>query len=350
VVLSRSTDLTCKTSLSMELVNLTPFAADRLVVMNGEGWEMLLVVVKATFALDSGVPVLAEVQNAIAMADEYVGEPGVSSLRQVAETSLFKPAADIVINGAAYPRPNRPTEALAIFEIGSLRKAVTVHGDRFWKGRFGISISSPEAFVSLPLVYERAFGGTDASVKPVESWAANPAGVGFRAKGSKVPVAGTRLPNLEDPFRPITSASDRPTSMCVGPIGPGWQPRPRYAGTHDAAWRRDRLPLPPVDFDPRFGHPVPADQILPGYLVGGEPVALASVRPGGGGYRFTLPAFCPEVVVRLSGQRMTPPVRCDTVAIDSEAQRLSLVCRAAVKVHGRVPEIEWIKVQERACA
>jgi hypothetical protein len=60
----------------MEFIKLTPFAADRLIVMDGMGCEMLLVLVKATFSLDSGVPKLSEKQDAIVMADEYAGEPG----------------------------------------------------------------------------------------------------------------------------------------------------------------------------------------------------------------------------------------------------------------------------------
>src|SRR5512139_3370203 len=145
----------------MELINLTPFAAERLILMNGEGFEVLLVVVKATYAIQDGAPVLAEVQEGVVLADEYVGEPGESSLRRAAETSLGKPAADVVVTGSAYSRRDRPTEALVILDIGPVRKAVMVRGDRVWEGRLGGRPSSPQAFVSLPLVYERAFGGTD---------------------------------------------------------------------------------------------------------------------------------------------------------------------------------------------
>jgi hypothetical protein len=335
----------------MEFINLTPFAADRLIVMDGMGCEMLLVLVKATFSLDSGVPKLSEKQDAIVMADEYAGEPGGSSLRHAAETSLFKPAADVVVSGFAHTHRSRRTEALVVLEIGSLiQKAVLVRGDRVWEGLLGSRISSPQGFLALPLVYERAFGGTDTTTQPPESWPDNPVGIGFRARKSKAPLSGTRLPNLEDARRPITHPKDRPPSSCLGPVAPSWNPRPNYAGTYDAAWQRDRMPFPPADFNPRFEHPVPVDQVLHGYFSGGEPIRLTNVRPEGGGYRFALPSIHPEVVVRVGGERQTPPVRCDTLAIDCEGQRLSLLCRAALKVHGRVAELEWIKVQERAFA
>jgi hypothetical protein len=334
----------------MELVNLTPFAAERLILMNGEGFEVLLVVVKATYGLRAGVPEVADVQEAVVMADEYLGEPGASSVRRAAETSLGKPAADVVVTGAAWSRRDRRTEALVVLDIGPVRKALMVRGDRVWEGRLWTSAPSPRPFESIPLVYERAFGGVDRTTDPVEAWPENPVGRGFRGKGSKAQVAGTALPNLEDVYQPITKPTDRPPSRCLGPIGPGWQPRPQFAGTYDALWRRERMPFPPADFDSRFEHPVPPDQVLPGYIAGGEQLTLSGVRPDGGGYRFALPALQPKVVVRIAGERVTPKVCCDTVIVDSEAENLCLVCRAVLKVQGRVSDIDWIKVEEQAHA
>jgi hypothetical protein len=105
------------------------------------------------------------------------------------------------------------------------------------------------------------------------------------------------------------------------------------------------MPLPPADFDPRFDHAAPPDQVLRGYVAGGELVSITSVRPDGGSYRFALPALAPEVVVRIGGERQTPRFVCDTVVIDCAAQRLWLVGRAATSVHGRIAELEWIKIQ-----
>ncbi len=334
----------------MELLNLTPFVAQRLIAMNGEGFEVLLVVVKATFALDGGIPVLAEAQEGIVLADEYWGKPGASSLRRAAETSLAKPSADVAVTGLAFSRRDRRTEALVALNIGPIRKAVMVRGNRVWVGHFGAKPSPPQAFESVPLVYELAFGGTDKTGKVEEAWPGNPVGVGFRAKDSKAPIGGTPLPSLEDAYQPMKHPNDRPPSRCLGPIGAGWPPRPQFAGTFDADWLHSRMPLPPADFDPRFEHTVPPDQVLPGYLRGGEELTLSGVRPDGGGYRFAMPAFEPQVVVRVAGQRLTPPVHCDTAFVDTQVARLCLVCRATLKVQGRVADIDWIKVEERGRA
>jgi hypothetical protein len=333
----------------MELVNLTPYAADISITMDGDGSEMLLVMVKATFVLGDGLPALAPEQDKPVLADEYAGEPDRSSLVRAAESCLFKPAADVVVSGSAFSPRGRGSETLVALELGPIRKVIRVIGDRAWKSARG-DISSPQPFVEMPLTYERAFGGRDASAAPPEAWPENPVGVGFRGQGSRAPLAGAPLPNLEDPRQPITRPTDRPRSRGLGPIAPSWSPRPGYAGTYDAAWQRQRMPFPPLDFDPRFGHAAPIDQVLPGYLVGGEAVSLTGMRPAGGVYRFTLPALAPEVIVRVAGERDTPPLSCDTLAIDAKAQTFSLLARATLRVHGRVPAIQWIKVQERARA
>jgi len=336
----------------MELVNLTPYAVERAIGMDGDGRETLLVAVKATFALTAGGKddlVLAEEQPPLVMADEYSGEPGLSSISRASEMAPFKPGADLLVHGCAYPSRERDAETQVVFSVGRLQKAVWVTGDRAWEGSRGAP-SRPIPLARMPLVYERAFGGRDDSPGTPDACAENPVGVGFRAARSRLPVAGARLPNLEDPAQPMRAPDDRPAPRGLGPIAPSWSPRPRYAGTYDAAWQRQRLPLLPQDFDPRFHQAAPADQVLPGYLAGGEPVAITSVRPGGRGFQFSVPALRPAVVVRVGQQRETPPAPCDMLILDCEAALLSLVFRASLPIQGRLADLAWIKIEEPAGA
>lgn len=59
----------------------------------------------------------------------------------------------------------------------------------------------------------------------------------------------------------------------------------------------------------------------------------------------SLPSWKPEIVVRVGTSRETPPSPCDTVLIDCEQRLLTLVWRARLVIHGRVPSVQWIKVQ-----
>jgi hypothetical protein len=325
----------------VELINQTPFAAERLVTGDGDGRELLVVLAKATYELGSGQPVLAERADGLRLADEYRGEPGKTSLRFAAEAAWFKPAAEVLVIGSARTRPHERSEAVVSLRVGRVRKAVRVIGDRT-RGRSGITVSEPEPFTEMPLVYERAYGGSDPTAEPPAAWPENPVGIGFRSRGSLLPLAGTVLPNLEDLSDPGAART-----LGFGPLAPSWWPRAGYAGTYGADWQRERMPLLPADFDARFHQTAPADQVLPGYLEGGEPLSLTMVRPDGGGYSFALPTFAPVAVLRLGGERSVLPLRCDSIMLDTDAERLWLVARAAVSVHGRLDELAWIKLEEQ---
>jgi hypothetical protein len=334
----------------MELLNFSPFATEHTVMMDGTGIERLLVVVKATFSLARGTPVVAEEPEPVVLGDEYYDKPETSSLRRAGEMPLEKPATEIVVVGSAYPAQRGAAEALVALQLGPIRKAVRVVGERVWAGEMSPAMSRPIPFEKMPLVWERAYGGRDESGKVPDQCPENPVGRGFRSKSSKLPIDKSLLPNLEDPLAPMRSPSDRPRPCGLGPIAPWWSPRPTYAGTYDEKWQKERLPLLPDDFSPIFHHAAPHDQIIPGPLTGGEVLTVSGVRPGGGGYHFALPSVRPEVSVRIGEERVTPPLRVDTIIVDCDAERLCLVLRASVSVQMRLHRVRWIKIQEAASA
>ncbi|AGC49032.1 hypothetical protein MYSTI_07760 [Myxococcus stipitatus DSM 14675] len=330
----------------MDLYNLTPFTAGRFVFLDGSGRESLLVVVKATFALQNGRAVVAESQAPLTLADEYRGEPARSSLLSVSDLAPFKPATDVLLEGFAYAGRRSRTEGLVGLRVGAMTKGVQVFGERVWESLAGIpSISAPRPFERMELTWERAFGGTDDSHPDhPERCEANPVGRGFRSVRSRRGVHGLPLPNLEAPRELVRSTRERPPPCSFGPLPPHWTPRARHAGTYDDAWRRERLPLLPEDFDERHHLVAPADQRLSGYVQGGEPVKVVGATPEGA-LAFPLPSSRLEVIIKLGAARETPPCLCDTVHIDCERKLLTLVWRARWGVHGRVPSLHWVKVQ-----
>jgi hypothetical protein len=332
----------------MQRINLTPYAAEHTVMMDGLGFERLLVVVKATYSIAAGTPVLADVQEPVYRADDYHDTPHASSLRRAGEMPMEKPGTELVVAGSAYPAQRGGAEALVALALGPLHKSVRVVGERVWSGEVAPVMSRPVPFERLPLLWERAYGGRDETGDVEELCPANPVGRGFRSSTSRRPIDGALLPNLEDPAEPMLSPEDRPRPAGFGPIAPWWSPRPRYAGTYDDKWKRERMPLLPDDFNPLFHHAAPHDQILPGPLLGGETLSVTGVRPGGGGYQLALPHVDLEVVVRIGRDRLVPPVRIDTLILDTDAETLSLVSRASVSVHMRLHRLEWIKIQDRA--
>jgi len=308
----------------MEILNPTPFAAMPTVVADLDGTDLLVVIVKATYALDgAGGMSPAEVQREVTLADEFVGEPGASSLAYASDLALHKTSTDVVLTGSAYPARAGDREGQVGIQLGSAKALFRVFGDREWQAALGVTrISRPEPFERIPLAYERAAGGTDASSSAERDHdfdARNPVGVGFRAKRSQRVVDASALPNFERPDELIREPEDRPPPAPVGFVAPGWQPRAAFAGTYDEAWMETRRPLLPDDFDVRFFDAAPPGLSVPGRLRGDEHGAALGVSPRGV-LRFTLPGLVPSAEVASRAQGALPlGLGLDRVLVDGDS-------------------------------
>lgn len=313
--------------------NQTPFACEPLALTTEEGRPLLVLVVKATYVLGPGPLRLADAQVPVNVTGEFWGLSETSSYRYEPECASFKLASDIVLVGHAHAPERNTTSVLVSLKVGPRQKAVRVTGERVWFKSLGsITMSRPLAFEKLPLRYERAFGGWDRSHPEPARHAfepLNPVGVGFRSSPRHF-EDGLRLPNLEDPVQPLKQFGQRVPAASFGFISPHWQPRAAYAGTYDEAWRKQRMPRLPKDFDRRFFNAAPADLVVPGYLKGGERVTVlnASAQP----LSFTLPTQPPpEVLATLSFTHDTRlEMNLDTCIIDTDLQRLMLLWRGSV--------------------
>jgi hypothetical protein len=256
----------------LQVVNNTPFIAQMLAFPNEQGVDSAYAVIKGTWTI-LPAPALAKDQFPLILSDQFWGEPGLSSLKYASEATLIKPTTDVFLLGTAYPPDGESASQVDVsLRVGSLSKDVRVFGDRDWKkGILSTSFGSPQPFDRMPLVYERAFGGTDKTGKEeqqIESEPRNPVGVGFRGKKSALPLEGTKLPNLENPSQLISGPKDRPAPAGFGPIPGSWEPRRSKGGTYDEAWQKNRAPYLPGDFDMHFFNAATPDLQAPTYLVG----------------------------------------------------------------------------------
>lgn len=331
--------------MRVKLVNRTRIAVERVVTMDGTGREVLLILAKATYEVRAGQTRLADDQIPIQLADEYEGEPGQSCLKFASDLALFKPAAEVILLGHARPRRRGDTQVDVTLRVGPLVKTVRALGDRqFQKTLFGYRISRPAPLDRVPLSFARAYGGQDTSTRKPAYCAQNPVGTGFRARRSKADLKGVRAPNLEYPGHGLRRPSAKGRPAAFGFVAPSWRPRVDFAGTYDEAWLEGRMPFLPDDFDDRFNLTAPPDQILRGYLQGGERVRVTGVSEAGD-FAFTVPSEHPTAVVRLGPERLEPQLVCDTLVIDGDRAAFSLAWRGTVPVHGRLDELEWVKVE-----
>jgi hypothetical protein len=326
----------------LQLNNGTPFPSTIYLIPDAEGIDSLFTVVKGTLALGERLSI-AEQQVPVALADAYLGEPGKSSIKLPSDVSLIKPGTDVLLLGSAYAPGAHATEMDVSLVMGPLRKTVRVFGDRVWeRSGPGHAISRAAPFDKMPLVWERAFGGTDRADGESLAEPRNPVGTGYRVRKSEQELEGTSLPNLEDPEHLIGSWKDAPPPVCYAPICGHWEPRKGYAGTYDAEWQKQRAPFLPEDFDPRFCQLAPPGLVAPGYLAAGTAVEVRGATPSGL-LRFQLPPVRVEVTYVLDGSPQVRPANLDTVIIEANDNRLVLVWRAAFRCDKKALRVNEVR-------
>lgn len=263
------------------VLNHTPYKAGRTWARNKDGVHEWIVALKGTFDIKpNGTVELAKEQLPPLLVAEYNGEPGISSLRYDADLVAPKPTTDIIINGTAYAPKGRPSKDFLIsIRVATVKKTIRVVGNRRWEnGWFGLRHSRVEPVIKVPIVYERAYGGsdlTDPNPKKQRMDVRNPVGCGVVAQRSH--RLGQPLPNFRYPYGSIRKAG--PAGF--GAIDTHWSPRLELMGTYDKTWMDKRRPLLAEDWDPRSLLCSPADQRPITHLRGGEPVELLNLTPGG---------------------------------------------------------------------
>lgn len=331
----------------LQLKNHSPFKAAIAVFPNEHGVDSLYLTIKGTFALGRTVTMASE-QLPVRLTDEFWGEPGRSSLKYAAEVHLTKPATDIIVIGTARATDGKPVTSLDVtVQADSVRRTIKVFGDRKWcRYEDQWRISPPASFVSMPIVYERAFGGVHEDVRDRSKTTfepRNPVGRGFQGGRSPAEIDGQPLPNLEDPALLISKPEDHPSPVCFGFIASSWEPRKSFAGTYDERWQRQRAPYIPEDFQKSYFNAAHPDLVCSGYLRGGEPVTLTNMSVGSP-LTFNLPRIEFDVAVQIDKRTETPAMNLETVLIEPDEMRLSLLWRGEVECDKSALKISQVDV------
>lgn len=334
----------------MELLNATRMKAAYTLGLRPDGRELLVVVVKGTFRLPRGgeASELAEEQVDHVTADQFTGEPGFSAPRYESDFAPTKPRCDLLLNGSAYAPGGEPAERVPVgVRVGRFEKSFDVVGNRFWRNTFGlIWRTSPLPFVKMPISYDNAFGGIDAShPDPARHRCcpSNPAGRGYHFNLAKPVIDGKPVPNTEERARPVRRPRGGYRPMAFGPVGRSWRPRPQFAGTYDQRWVDTVFPFPPADFDDRYYQAAPADQQTD-YLQGGETVLLVNLTPEGRTC-FQLPTIeLPITFYPRTGVETEIVPLCDTLILEPDLNRFMMLWRAALPLKKNIFEVSQVIV------
>lgn len=353
--------------------------AGRTTLLPGQtpaGEPVLAVLLKRTYTVVPFAPCeRAPADRPLLGGDVHYEDPLNSAVRFETDFIPFKLATDVVVNGTAHAPGGKPVRELtAAVEVGAVKKAVRVVGDRECRHRAGgdPAFTDPRPFTTMELRYERAYGGVDVYTDPLcpFPYPRNPLGRGFAVGRSKAAVDGLPLPNLEDPADPLT-----PARVCAGamaawerqpaPAGFGWyskywQPRAALAGILPGDRPAEQLmraayakllppelaavyeahPLPTVDF--RFFNGASPGLVLP-FLAGDEVIRLTGFRPDGPAV-VVLPGARPAVTLDIGGGPTAADTVLHTVQVRADDGEVDLVWRAAFGYPGP----DWLPQMMRA--
>ena len=340
----------------MEFVNETGVPAGWTLGFERDGRELLIVAIKATYQLHSETaqPLLSDVQEKLVESDTFTGKPGFSAIKWEVDYAHWKPQCDVLISGTAYSPGGRPADSVTVgLTVGSVDKRFNVVGDRQWVDTFVMVAPSPTTpFTTMPISYDRAYGGTDKSPKKpdnVLTFLKNPVGVGYYPVSDRQTLAGKPLPNTEQIGIPITSVSDTYLPMSFGPLGRNFADRVKYAGTYDDGWLKNRAPFFPDDFDYQYFQAAPADQQIP-YPQGGEEVILENLTAEGiTTFRIPQKAM-PILFIPYRGKDRPVDAVIDTIVIEPDHKRFMMTWRASLPLQRDCFEIRKTIAGEMSAA
>jgi len=188
------------------------------------------------------------------------------------DMGMPKPKGEVLLWGRCFARDGKPVPASQVsFQLGPIRKALYVFGDRQWKkSAIGLTISDPEPFTEMPVIFERAFGGT--------GFDKNPVGKGINKV--VIPDVGEihPLPNIEDPKHIIGSTKDSPWPAGFAPFDFSWPQRAKKLGTYDNKWFLEHWPFYPEDMDWTYFNAAPEDQQMEAFFNGNERFTVTNMH------------------------------------------------------------------------
>jgi hypothetical protein len=329
-----------------ELKNRTPYAAERTWVQDKDGRKHWVVAVRGAFQIGpDGALSLADEQPPPEMAPVYRGEDGKTSLRYEADLVALKPGTDVYLNASAHAPGGRPTTKTSVsLRVGDRVKTLDVVGEHVFEREITGQVvpSAPMPFVSLPLEYERAYGGYDASDPDPsrhELFAPNPVGTGVAT--SRAALLGRPAPSIS-----VGGGGDRKAAAGFGAICSYWHPRITFGGTYDGAWVERRKPLLPQDWDPRFLMCAPPDQQFLPHLRGGEPVELRGMTPSGL-LRLAIPKVYLGFTTRVLGRDHYHRGWLVSVVIEPDHPRLLATWQTWLPCHRDMDYLDYTVIREK---
>jgi hypothetical protein len=335
--------------------------------------------VKRSYRIEHGKPLVPlEEARPFQRGDVYhePGNPETCAILCEDELAPYKPATDVVVIGQAHAPRGQPVQAMTVgIEVAGQQKLLRITGDRVAHHHAGGApiVTDPAPFTTMPLRYERAYGGVDAISRPGKPfhYPRNPLGRGVAVLNVPEAIEGLRLPNIEQPddlltpervvLRDESAWNRQPLAQCFGWFQKTWYPRCSFVGAlppHVPAsevMREEALGLVPrgqialgrqfrlPSFDVRFNNGASLGLVFPN-LAPSILLRLAGLTPEGM-LSFTLPESWPSIMLDIGLGENVVPTALHTVAIYVEERRVDIIWRGAHPYPGNdwLPEMRQLR-------
>jgi hypothetical protein len=197
-------------------------------------------------------------------------------------------------------------------EVGDeFRRVARIFGPRVWYRRFaGLVPSPPEAFTSIPLTAQYAFGGKE-PWDGAEIPSQNPDGMGFYLSEER--AEGGPLPCIEDPAHLITKWNDLPF-----PVGFGF-PAPFSGSRLRKMIRIGEGNKPSIDIPALHNAAFP--EMIARRVDPGDSVRLSGVSLSGP-LTFVLPRVLPVARIGFESDVTEKPMQIDQIGVEVERRRV----------------------------
>lgn len=228
-----------------------------------------------------------------------------TSENSICDLWMEKPQGEVLVWGHAHsPQPTMRMEVSVC--CGPVSRTLQVSGDRHWQpGLLGWKASPATPFTSMPLTWQRTFGGAGLPQCPL--------GVGLDSMQRLAGKQVAPLPNIESLEDVMRTPDSRPRSVGFAPVWPTWATT-KNRGTFDKEWLANYFPGMPRDFDTSMFNLAQPEQLREGFWTGHEPYRLKGLHPT----LSQLEGHLPDLQLRCFAERANEvsevPIHLDTVA------------------------------------
>ena len=314
-----------------------PIALDTLRWQMGQALR-LTTVMKVDFCVDPlrGTSKPAAWPPRFNTVDVHCSSQQRAHVSAASDRAPWKRNVDVTLLGHARTAFGRPLSQVALMFSGRERGRVYFERRAQAVGDRATKDSKPEPFVTMPVVYERAYGGPGTP--------ANPIGTGD--------APGAPLPNIVDAVNPWRPAA-------FGPIASDWPVRSCKLGALQRSDLEEPVLVLPTRFDVSYFQSAPAEQQVP-ELGPTATFVLEGFHRERPRVEIGLPRAWPAgAVYGLSPEHPDAPsplhFRIDTVHIEAQVWVLTLTYRACVELpdeatFDRLRVAAGLSMEGRPCA